>query len=72
MLKPTLFSLPGGINLVDTSRHRVDGRMFEIDEMWMRSELRWPEAYLMYAVGREAKSAPQIAISNMRPADPDR
>jgi len=40
--------------------------MFEIDEMRMRSEPCWPEAYSMYAGGRKAKSAPQIAISNMR------
>jgi hypothetical protein len=42
--------------------------MFEIDEMWMRFEPCWPEAVLSYAGGRVAKRAPQIAISNMRPA----
>jgi len=43
--------------------------MFGIDEMWMRFEPRWPEAYSTYVGGREAKSAPQIAIPKMRPAD---
>jgi hypothetical protein len=35
-----LFFLPGGISELeaDASRHRVDDRMFEIDEMWMPCE----------------------------------
>jgi hypothetical protein len=36
-LPESWFSLPGGISELgaDASRHRVDDRMFEIDEMWM-------------------------------------
>jgi len=37
--------------------------------MWMRYEPCWPEAVLMYAGGRKAKSAPQIAIPHMRLSD---
>jgi hypothetical protein len=33
----------------DTAPRAVDGRMEGIDEMWMRSELCWPKAVLMYA-----------------------
>jgi hypothetical protein len=61
---------PGNPGCVEnTATRAVDGRMGEIDEVWMPCEVRRPQRVLPYAGGHGPSRAPQIAICLIRPSD---